>query len=316
MRAPDKPAGEAARLAELRSLGLLDSESEERFDRVTRLAQRLFDVPIALISLVDEDRQWFKSRQGLDATETSRDVSFCGHAILGDEVLHVPDAAADPRFADNPLVTGDPSIRFYAGCPILGPSGAKLGTLCIIGREPRELSGDDALSLRDLAEMVEREIAALDLAASDELTGLSNRRGFDLLATKILQVCRRRSLEAMLLYLDLAGFKAINDEFGHAEGDRALQEITRILDHTFRASDVIGRLGGDEFAVLLVGAADPADAVRRLRSALDARNRTATRFRLEASIGIASFDPSGEDTLAALVARADAAMYADKRSSC
>lgn len=315
MRAPDKPAGEAERLAELRSLGLLDSEFEERFDRVTRLAQRLFDVPIAMVSLVDEDRQWFKSRQGLDATETSRDVSFCGHAILGDEVLHVPDAAADPRFADNPLVTGDPSIRFYAGFPILGPRGAKLGTLCIIGREPRDLSEDDALSLRDLAEMVEREIAALNLASSDELTGLSNRRGFDLLATKILQVCRRRSLVAMLLYLDLAGFKAINDEFGHAEGDRALQEFARILEDTFRASDVIGRLGGDEFAVLLTGVDDPADAGRRLRSALDARNRTAAGFRLAASIGIALFDPSGEDTLAALVARADAAMYADKRSS-
>lgn len=314
MRAPEKPEDESTRLAELRSLSLLDSDPEERFDRVTRLAQRLFDVPIALVSLIDEDRQWFKSRQGLEVAETTRDISFCGHAILGDDVMHVPDATADARFADNPLVTDDPSIRFYAGCPIVGPGGSKLGTLCIIGREPRLLSESDELSLRDLAEMVEREIAALHLAASDELTGLSNRRGFELLATKVLGVCRRGGVGASLLYLDLAGFKAINDEHGHSEGDRALEEFARILEHTFRASDVIARLGGDEFTVLLTGAIDPGDACHRLRDALAERNRTSDSFALEASIGIASFDPARYDTLADLVARADDAMYADKRS--
>lgn len=314
MRAPDQPADETRRIAELRSLGLLDSAPDERFDRVTRLAQRLFDVPIALISLVDEDRQWFKSRQGLNAPETPRDVSFCGHAILGDEIMHVADATEDARFVDNPLVTDDPSIRFYAGCPIAGPGGSKLGTLCIIGREPRELTDGDKHSLRDLAEMVEREIAVLHLAASDELTGLSNRRGFELIGPKILQICRRRDVGATLLYVDLTGFKAINDKFGHAEGDRALQEFARILEHTLRASDVIARLGGDEFAVLLSGTTDPGNAAARLRAALAERNQETSGFALKAGIGTAAFDPASDDTLADLVARADVAMYADKRS--
>ena len=182
MTAAPKPPDEAIRLAQLRALALLDSYPEERFDRITRLAQRLFDVPIALVTLVDEDRQWFKSRQGLDVAETPRESAFCAHAILGDEVMQVQDSMADERFATNPLVLGDPGIRFYAGCPIEGPGGAKLGTLCVIDREPRQLKDDEVRLLRDLAEMVEREIAAADLATGDALTGLANRRGFDLIA--------------------------------------------------------------------------------------------------------------------------------------
>lgn len=312
MRPPETSVDETTRLAELRLLDLLDSEPEERFDRVTRLAQRLFDVPIALVSLVDEDRQWFKSRQGLDVSETPRDVSFCGHAILGDEVMHVSDAAADERFVDNPLVTDEPRIRFYAGCPIVGPGGSKLGTLCVIDRQPRRLDDADAQALRDLAEMVEREIAALHLATCDELTGLSNRRGFELLATKLLAVCRRRKLQATLLYFDLTGFKQINDGFGHQVGDAALREFARILEDTFRSSDVVARLGGDEFAVLLTGAPDPAEACSRLRRALAERNRAGVPFAMETGIGLATFDPDDDVSLEQLVARADTAMYDDK----
>jgi PAS domain-containing protein len=143
----------------LRALGLLDTDAEERFDRITRLAQTLFDVPIALITLVDSDRQWFKSSQGLEAKETSRGESFCGHAILGKEILEVPDAAADERFRDNPLVTGTPKIRFYAGAPLAGPDGRIVGTLCLIDREPRSLSERQKRALRELAAFVERELA-------------------------------------------------------------------------------------------------------------------------------------------------------------
>ena len=136
------PKDEAQRLAELRSLGLLDSAPEDRFDRITRLAQRLFGVSAAMVTLVDEDRQWFKSRLGIDSAETPRDVSFCAHAILGPEIMTVPDATKDHRFSDNPFVTGNPGIRFYAGCPIVGPGGATLGTFCIVDQQPRELSGE------------------------------------------------------------------------------------------------------------------------------------------------------------------------------
>lgn len=135
---------------------LLDTEAEQAFDDITFLAEELCRVPIALVSLVDAERQWFKSRRGLDATETSRDVSFCGHAILDSEaLLVVPDATKDPRFADNPLVLGDHAIRFYAGAPIFGQGDLPLGTLCVIDREPRTLSDAQLECLRVLARRVD-----------------------------------------------------------------------------------------------------------------------------------------------------------------
>ena len=131
MKSPPLPPDESARIEALRALDVLDTQTEERFDRITRIAKNLFGVSIALVGLVDEHRQWFKSRQGLEASETPRDISFCGHAILGEEIFVVPDASLDPRFSDNPLVTGEPKIRFYAGYPLALPSGCKVGTLCI-----------------------------------------------------------------------------------------------------------------------------------------------------------------------------------------
>ena len=129
MQIAPKPADEAARLDTLHSLSILDTPPEERFDRLTRLARRLFDVPIALVSLVDDDRQWFKSHAGLDVTQTSRDVSFCAHALLEGNTMVIQDALNDNRFHDNPLVTGTPGIRFYAGRPLTAPNGAPIGTL-------------------------------------------------------------------------------------------------------------------------------------------------------------------------------------------
>lgn len=159
MKTPEVPDDEVARLKSLRELRVLDTEAEERFDRITRLAKNHFNVPIALVSIVDANRQWFKSRQGLDAAETSRDISFCGHAILSDQTLVVPDASAHPDFADNPLVSNDPNIRFYAGAPLHAPGGARVGTLCIIDKQPRKLSDQELRVLRDLANCVEMELA-------------------------------------------------------------------------------------------------------------------------------------------------------------
>ena len=142
----------------LHDLGILDSPPEERFDRITRLARRLFDMPIALVSLVATERQWFKSRQGLDIPETSRDSSFCAHAILDDDVFVVGDASVDPRFAENPLVTGTPRIRFYAGRPVRS-GNFRVGTLCLIDQTPRQLGADDMQVLDDLAALVKSELA-------------------------------------------------------------------------------------------------------------------------------------------------------------
>ncbi|MCV2884569.1 ATP-binding protein [Aestuariibacter sp. AA17] len=157
MITPAVPEDEQVRLATLEELDILDTENEERFDRLTRLAKFMSGAPIALVSLVDANRQWFKSKQGLDACETSRDISFCGHAILNDDVLYVPDVKNDERFHDNPLVTGAPDIRSYAGAPLRAHNGKRLGTLCIIDTKPTAYSNDLLVHLRDLADCVEAE---------------------------------------------------------------------------------------------------------------------------------------------------------------
>ncbi|WP_194723367.1 GAF domain-containing protein [Noviherbaspirillum malthae] len=154
MQSAPIPADEQQRLEALRALLILDTPPEERFDRIVEFAAAEFDVPIALISLIDENRQWFKARTGLGVCETPRDISFCGHAIHCDKVLVVPDARVDERFVDNPLVLGEPYIRFYAGAPLIMPDGQAIGTLCLIDTRVRRLDATDLSilsSLRDLA---------------------------------------------------------------------------------------------------------------------------------------------------------------------
>lgn len=154
MIAPPLPPDEAARLAALRAYRVLDTPPEPAFDDLTELAAMILDVPIALISLVDDDRQWFKSKVGLDADSTARSISFCGHAILDTEVFIVSDTSTDARFRDNPLVVADPKIRAYAGAPLRTPDGYRLGTLCTIDRRPREISPAQARQLEILARQV------------------------------------------------------------------------------------------------------------------------------------------------------------------
>jgi CheY-like chemotaxis protein len=160
---PELPDNEEDRLAALRALGLLDSAPEQRFDRFTRLATALFDVPIALVSLVDAERQWFKSCVGFDATQSSRDASFCAHAILTREVMVVPDALSDDRFADNPLVAGEPRIRFYAGAPLFLEGDLCMGTLCLIDLRPRAFPEEKVRLLAELGTLVEQELARSNL---------------------------------------------------------------------------------------------------------------------------------------------------------
>lgn len=155
MQIPPTPDNEAERLQALDSSGLLSSGADPRFDRITRLASQMFSVPIALVSLIDHERQWFKSRQGLDVTETPRAMSFCGHTILDSKPLIIEDALLDERFCDNPLVTAEPHIRFYAGAPLHTAKGFRLGTLCLIDTKPNTLSDAESATLRDLANMVE-----------------------------------------------------------------------------------------------------------------------------------------------------------------
>jgi GAF domain-containing protein len=160
MLAAPIPDNDQERLAALRELLILDTPPEERFDKVVRFAAEEFDMPIALLSLIDENRQWFKANVGLDTCETGRDISFCGHAILQPDIFVIPDARADQRFADNPIVTGEPYVIFYAGAPLTLASGFAVGTLCLIDHKPRELDATELAILSTLRDLLLEEMEA------------------------------------------------------------------------------------------------------------------------------------------------------------
>ncbi|KAA0875347.1 EAL domain-containing protein [Nitrincola tapanii] len=306
---------EEQRLQTLHSLNLLDTPAEDRFDRITRLAQRLFKVTTCVISLVDAERQWFKSRVGLDVCETDRSISFCTHAIEQEEVFLVENALEDPRFAHNPLVLEAPHIRFYAGCPVRAPRGDKLGTLCLIDAEARTFSEQDKQLLSELTAMVEDEIATSQMLSEDHLTGLLNRRGFEQRAQHLLSVCQQQSLPASLLYFDLDNFKRINDEAGHQAGDQVLIRFAAILKEVFRGSDLVARLGGDEFAVLLIKVSEASlePVLLRLSELIQDHNQASSPLQsLYYSCGIAEADIYKGYSLQKLYNLADQKMYRNK----
>ena len=316
---PEDPPDETQRLQVLYSLNILDTPNDERFDRLTRLAKRVFDVPVALVTFIDKERQWVKSCAGIQVGDLPREISFCGHAILGDDVFVIPDMTKDKRFANNPLVLSkETNVRFYAGCPIKSGNGSKLGTLCVLDQKPREFKQEDEDSLRDLAEMVERELSAIELATNDELTGLLNRRGFLLMAENNLKLSVRETISVSLIFFDLNKFKEINDTFGHAAGDRALIEFARHLQNELRESDVYARLGGDEFAGLLLytNKASAERSVERIRKAVEKKNATSDNpFELKFSHGIIQYDETRHESLQALIEEGDQLMYSMKKNA-
>lgn len=316
MQPPEIPDTEGERIAELRSLLLLDSSPEERFDRITRVAKQLFNVPIALVSLIDTERQWFKSSVGLDATETGRDISFCGHAILADDVFIIENAAEDERFSDNPLVTEGPEIRFYAGAPLAMPSGNNLGTLCIISPEPRKFGPEQSILLHDLSKIVISELVSQQAATQDALTGIHNRRGFEILAQKSMASSARYGWKSALVFLDLNKFKEINDTYGHQAGDQSLVDFSRLLTQMVRESDIIARLGGDEFVVMLMNTeeAEARAKVKVFMQELKQYNQQHNQpYELCASYGIVEYVPKDHASLEELLSAADELMYHNKQ---
>jgi diguanylate cyclase (GGDEF)-like protein len=244
-----------------------------------------------------------------------REHSFCSHAIHSDDILIVPDTHKDGRFADNPFVVGEPHLRFYAGCPLV-LNGCRLGTLCIVDEAPRKMTQEDIILMKDLAATVEHELTAMHMAIVDGLTGLVNRRGFEALAQNGLNVCRRMQRPASLLFFDLNGFKAINDTFGHAEGDLALRNFANELKRAFRSTDIIGRLGGDEFAVLLLDSspADTRAVIDRLRLMVKSHNERETRgYELCFSVGHVDHDGMEAADVGKMLRDGDSRMYFDKR---
>ncbi|MEM8687810.1 MAG: sensor domain-containing diguanylate cyclase [Pseudomonadota bacterium] len=244
-------SAEAKRLATLKEYDVLDTPPEEAFDRITRLAQSALRMPISLISLVDENRQWFKSRRGLDIPETSREVSFCAHAIQRDPPFLVPNALLDERFCNNPLVVGEPHIRFYAGVPLKMKDGSNIGTLCVIDTKPAELTETELSILGDLARLVVDELELRQLATTDSLTGALTRRSFEKDLDAELERAKRYKHNAALILLDVDHLAGVNETFGHGAGDAVLRKVAAISKQALRTVDVFGRIDGDKFAILL-----------------------------------------------------------------
>ena len=269
MKKPDLPKNEAERLKSLDHLKILYSPAEERFDRITRIARRIFDVPIALVSLVSQDKQWFKSNQGLSAMEMPREISFCGHAILRQEPMVVRNAEKDPDFADNPLVTSGPRIRFYAGCPIRYED-APLGTLCVIDMMPRELKPSDLDALKSLAAWVENELKVHRMSAAqiellsklnesqrqsmiDPVTRVWNRTAMEEVLEVEFSRAKRQKYAMALLQVDVANFEGIITRYGDKAGDEVLREVAQRIRGCIRPYDALGRHDDHEFVVFLAG---------------------------------------------------------------
>ncbi|SFS11875.1 GGDEF domain-containing protein [Sphingomonas jatrophae] len=308
---------EDARLAALRRLDVLDTPAEEPFEKIVNLVQTVLGVPMATVTLVDQDRQWFKAHRGLDAQETPRSISFCTHAIRQREPLVVPDALADERFAASPLVTGEPFIRSYAGVPLRTPEGYNVGALCALDTKPRRFSAAELAIMGNLASIVCDELQLRLIAQRDHLTHTLTRRGFVEQAEKEIAKCRRYGRPASLALLDIDHFKSINDTYGHGGGDVVLRQLAEICAANMRPSDAMGRIGGEEFALLMpeTGAAEALAAAERFRAIIEAHEFELEGGRLlkvTASFGVAAYTPDLADTTAWL-AQTDLALYRAKR---
>ncbi|ALS98265.1 GGDEF domain-containing protein [Lacimicrobium alkaliphilum] len=258
---PEIPADEEERLSELNRLNILDTAAEVRFDRYTSMVADIFDFPVVLVSLVSHDRQWFKSSIGLDLKECPRDISLCGHAIVQQGVMVIPDTLKDKRFANNPLVTGEPYIRFYAGAVVHSPKGQPLGTLCLIDHEPREFNEQQCKRLRQFAELIESEIkhnsdleelrASVEFSAFyDPLTQLPNRRLLTDRLEKLLELSEFEKRQVAVLLFNVAGLRLFNQSLGTEAGDELLRQLADRLQGCCPAGGTVARLQADEFVLV------------------------------------------------------------------
>ena len=308
---------EDGRLAALRRYDVLDTAPEEPFDRLTELVRTVLGVPVAAVSLIDEHRQWFKSIAGLSVCETSREISFCSHAIKKREALIVPDATLDVRFSDNPLVTGEPRVRSYLGIPLETPDGYNVGALCAIDYKPRDFSANDVSILTNFAKLVLNELELRQIAMSDGLTGAMTRRAWMAAAEKEFARSQRYNSRASIILLDLDHFKRVNDTYGHPAGDVVLRTVVQRCFGEMRETDMLGRIGGEEFAILLpaTNAAGAGELAERIRQELAHLPIIVgdNALRVTGSFGICDFNDKfkGVD---AWMAAADALLYLAKAS--
>jgi adenylate cyclase len=309
---PGTPADEEARLNALRALQLLDTASEQRFDRITRMTQKAFDVPIAYVALVDADRQWFKSRIGLEPQQTPRNTSFCGHAILQDDALVIPDARRDTRFAGNPMVLGEPFARFYAGLPLRAQNGYKVGTLCVIDKRPRQFGPSEIETLQHLGALVEREFELADALAlkaqAEELRAAreaSERKLTETLAQLRAAKSRTEELlgsilpahvisqleatgtvtpafhpEVAVMFADFSGFTKVAAMLSPEEVVAELNECFCHFDWVIgkNGCEKLKTIGDGYLAVSGLSHPGPDSAMRLLRAALEIRDFVAINY--------------------------------------
>jgi len=311
-----EPAADRYRLAALDRYDVLDTGREEAFDRIARLIKLTLGVEVGIVSLMDAHRQWYKAVDGFSSDEVPLQSAFCKHLLADPTPIVVPDATLDERFRDNPYVTGNPHVRFYAGAPLTTSDGFHIGSVCAIDSVVRNFGPREKAILTELAHVAMNELELRRLASIDALTGVASRRAFKDEAGKFVALARRHRSALSCITLDLDHFKSINDTYGHAAGDQVLAAVSQLVAGQLRRTDLFGRLGGEEFAVLLPHTDQHRayEAAEKLRLAIRTLKIPGSHppIAVSASLGVASLDPVGDD-IDALLQKADEALYAAKR---
>ena len=312
----DKLTDEDGRLAALKRYEFHETGEQKPFQRIVDLVQQIMGVPMAAVTLIDADTQFFRAQRGLPGTETPRADAFCSYTISQHGPLAVSDARADPRFADNPMVTGAPHIRSYLGVPLTTPDGYNVGSLCAIDNEPRQFDRTQGEIMRKLAEIAVEQFELQQIAKQDSMTGALTRRGFFAEVERESQRAARYDRPSALVVIDVDHFKAINDRYGHPAGDAVLVSIANACMATMRKSDIFGRIGGEEFGLLLPET-DPEEArlaAERIRSMVESTiiQVGGIEVRATVSLGVAPRPAAGE-SVATWFSEADIALYEAKQ---
>lgn len=294
---PRATKDEPERLSELHALRILDTPAEERFDRLARLAKRMFQVSFAAISFIDQDRQWIKSEFGFNKKAIPRTQSICGHTLNEPQPLIVPDTRKDERFLKNALILKDLNIRFYAGVAVKGPRGYRIGTVSIADSVPRIFHADDLAMLEDIARLVEQELSEQPSTTFDSDSELSNRPGFYMIAEHSLSVCIRNKTPAVFALIN------VEPQTDAAETDWP----SAVLKRFFRDSDLVGRFGLHRYAVLMLNTDSSAasQTLTQMTKALNKAARDEGVNNMRYAIGSSEFRPSTPSTIHALVEQAE-----------
>jgi diguanylate cyclase (GGDEF)-like protein len=321
------------KIANIHSLDLFYTPLEERFERITRIARRALQVPVAAITLLNDEKQWFKSAAGWGISELPREHSICRFTVEENRLVTIGDTAQDSRSAQSPIVVGAPRFRCYAGHPLTDEHGNVAGTFCVLDLKPREFTAADRQTVTDLAAMTQRELLSDTLseahsaltaklsvarreAMMDPLTRLWNRRGASVMMKSAFAAADQRGTPLTIALLDLDNFKRVNDGYGHQIGDEVLRKVASRLISAVRGNDIVCRIGGDEFLILMTetdarAAAQIAERVRRAvtDTAVPTRDGTMT---MSVSVGCTVREPNDTSPSEVLLERADQALLQSK----